>query len=197
MMKPQQIFAILILVLLPFHLFSQEEEIEFDWTFEVRIEQHGEIVPIKNHSVNLDAAPFAIIFVMSEPYGVLINGSFDKTSYKLAGDPDIGRYSIPGLKGTGMAERLENPNKEIMIKDSAPSYWFYDPGAGQHRFDKVTAEGSEIHCRREIERVFDLNTGDIIKTGELSKPLYLVMVAKNQNNPTPQYQRDYLQLKFK
>jgi len=107
---------------------------EKDPVFNVYVHQHDHEMEITDHTVTLDKESFVLVFRFSQPMGVLVNASFDSKTYDMAmKGEDLEK--LPGFEQTGMAEGLLNPDKEILLSDKAPCYWFYDNDE-EHRFNE-------------------------------------------------------------
>ncbi len=169
MKKIIRLAAILILFICFISMNVKEKD------FHVRIEQNGKVFESINGLVTLDKKEFNIVFEFSEPMGLLINGSFYEKTYKLASKGII-KSELPGFKNTGMAEGLLNPDKEILISDDSPNYWFYDDNE-KNRFNSIEEAGGNILCRRIIQNLYDVETKTTIKVEDVSKPLYLVFIS--------------------
>ncbi|MCU0428988.1 MAG: hypothetical protein MUF42_03370 [Cytophagaceae bacterium] len=146
--------------------------------FHVLIEQGGVIITPNNGEINLKKGEFNIVFELSEPMGVLVNGSFQETTYERAvkGKP---KSDLPGFENTGMAEGLLNPDKEIFISNDAPNYWFYDDKEN-NRFNSVEVVNEKLICKRIIQNFYEVETKKNIKVENVSKPLYLVFISYRQ-----------------
>jgi hypothetical protein len=144
--------------------------------FKVYIEQDGIRLPITNNEVSLNKKQFNIVFVFPKPNGIIISTSFNKTTYEkaLKNEP---LSKLPGFTESGMAEYLLNPDKEVMIDDTAPSYWYYDNDK-EHRFNKVVKSRDSLVCTREIKQLYILGGKEpvIMPIEQVNKPLYFVFV---------------------
>lgn len=143
--------------------------------FKIVIEQEGMRKDSLKVEIELKKKPFKIIIEISQPIGVLLNASFVSTTWDMAKNGKVLKY-MPGFQGTGMADELKNPNKDIMISDDSPNYWFFENNKS-HRFDEVIQEGNWLVCKREIESVFIVDTKSHIRIQDMQKPLYLVFVT--------------------
>jgi hypothetical protein len=169
-------------------------------SFKLAIEQNGENKEINNNTCKLDKLPFTIVISLSEPGNVLINASFKPLSFQLAKN-GIDINNIPCFEETGMAEfMVGNPDKEILVKNTAPSCWYYTDSL-KHRFDEVTVlSNGEICCKREINSIHVVNDRKNIPIQEIENDLYLVLCTyKWAEDYSKKYeiQRGYLKLEFK
>ena len=147
-------------------------------TFSVYFEQDGNKIDIINNEVKLKRALFSIILVFPQPMGLLINGSFNDSTYHFA-LKNLPMDQLPGFRETGMAEDNFNPKKEILIANNAPSYWYYD-SKKENRFDNVTEENSKLICEREIKTLDNVDTKKNSKVSDCKNPLYLVFISYAQ-----------------
>lgn len=148
--------------------------------FHVRVEQNGKIIKAKNRVITLDKEAFKFVFELSEPMGVLINTSFNETSYQQA-SKGMEMSELFGFENTGMAEAIFNPDKEILIANDAPSAWFYE-SEEMHRFDLVEKKKGQFWCTRIIENFFDVDADYTFPVAEIDKALYLVFIAYDQRD---------------
>jgi hypothetical protein len=164
--------------------------------FTFRILQDGIEVPLKKNTVTLSKKPFAIEFSLKSPMGILVSASFDGESYRLAKNKKIAK--IPGFRETGMAEGKFNQDKEIMISDEAPNYWFYDNDE-THRFDRVHVKKDSIICTRTIEKLYRVGQKLTIPLDKVPGDLYLVLLVKQRGkseDTDTELQRERLVIKW-
>jgi hypothetical protein len=147
--------------------------------FNIIVVQGGVTVPVVNSEITLSKSPFDIVINMPKPDGVLVNASTNKKSATLALKNKI-QVKLPGFKETGMAEALLNPDKEIILTETAPSFWFYD-NENEHRFNNVIKSDSGLKCIRSVENLYDRKTKNTIKICDVKKKLYLVFIYNKPN----------------
>lgn len=160
--------------------------------FHVIIEQDGKIIESNNGVVTLDKRPFTFVFEFNEPMGLLVNGSFEETTYKLATRGGK-RSKLPGFQNTGMAEGLLNPEKEILISNESPSYWFYDDSEN-HRFNSIETVDGKLLCRRIIENLYNVDAQTNIKVENVSKPLYVTFISYKESQ---EIKREWIKIEWK
>ena len=168
--------------------------------FKIYIEQNGIRQTITNNTVLLDKKSFNLVFVLHKPSAVLVNASFDKTTYERALKKEP-LSKLPGYEGTGMAEGLFNTDKELFIDDTAPSYWYYDNDK-EHRFNKVVKTKDSLVCTREIKQFYILEEKDniVLPVEKVSKPLYLVFddyVTDPKTYERTELQREIIKINWK
>lgn len=147
--------------------------------FNISIVQGGVKVPIINNEVLLSKSPFDIVIDMPKPDGVLLNASTNKKTATLA-LKNITQAKLPGFQETGMAEALLNSDKEIILAETAPSFWYYDNNH-EHRFNNVIKSDSGLKCIRTVENLYDRKTKNTIKISDVKKKLYLVFIYNKSN----------------
>lgn len=147
--------------------------------FSITFEQDGKAVEIINNEVKLNKKEFTIVFELSEPMGLLVNGSFDKQTYELALQ-NKPKTNLPGFEETGMAEGLLNADNDMMLSKSAPCYWFYDDEQ-QNRFNSVTKVESKYICKRNISSLFNIDNQKHIDIKKVNDPLYIVVMLTQYN----------------
>jgi hypothetical protein len=165
--------------------------------FTIRILQDGMEVPIKKNEVTLDKKPFVIEFSLVSPMGILVNASFDEQSFNISKNKKNGM--IPGFHETGMAEDVFNKQKEIMISDQAPNYWYYETDEF-NRFDKIEKKDGKIICTRTVEQLNRVAQSLTIPLEKVSAELYLVFLVTQRGKSEEadkELQRERLLIKWK
>lgn len=199
-MKTTLLFLLACTFLLSSNTFYKNHLNEKYSPFKVYIEQDGIRLPITNNEVSLDKKPFRIVFVFDKPNGILISTSFNKATYEMAikNEP---LAKLPGYQGTGMAEYLFNNDKEVLVDDSAPSYWFFD-NIKEHRFNTVKTSKDSLVCTREIKQfnIFDEKGNIILPIEKVSKALYFVFIdyiSDPQTYKKTELQREMIKINWK
>lgn len=119
--------SLLLLFITQISSWAQEGSIQ------VQVKQNGAIVPINNGVVHLKSNDFVFEVTSNNIESFLIGATFDKDIYRSAlGEADL---EVPWFESTAVADEMFNPNKELIVSDEAPSYWFYT-NASDHRFDR-------------------------------------------------------------
>lgn len=168
--------------------------------FSVTIEQFGKSIPVKNHEATIEKAPFTIVFYLRQPDAILVNTSFNPSSFYAAKN-GVQIEKIRGFRETGMAEYLFNSKRDIMISDEAPHYWFYD-NEKEHRFNEVTKKDGILICKRTVENIFFLHPDrEIVKVEDLRNKEKLFMVFmkakwKKDYSGYTEFQREFLKITF-
>ena len=144
-------------------------------TFLIYVEKDQEIIEEANDVISLEPDAFNFVFEFSRPMGVLVHASFDQKTLKLA-KKNKPFNKLPGFRQTGMADVMANPEKQVLLSEEAPNYWFYQSDS-EHRFDKVLRSGNRIRCIRTIERILDTDAQASIEVEELSRPLHFVFIS--------------------
>ena len=144
---------------------------------EVRVVQNGKEVRDGDElEFVLQRGPFDLVFEADSAFAILVNASFKPETFMgaLSGIPTM---DLPGFAETGMAETLFNADRDVIVADSAPSYWYYD-AKKDHRFNKVKKRRGRLICTRTIENLYFRETAI---SGALAnarhEPLYLVFVV--------------------
>ena len=166
--------------------------------FHVEVEQNGKLIEVINGEVTLEKEEFNLVFTLPEPMGLLLNSSFNKKTYKLAsaGKP---KSELPGFQTTGMAEGLLNEDKEIIISDDSPSYWFYTDEE-MNRFNSTEKVNGKLMCKRTIQNLWDVETKETTKISDVKKPLYIVFLSyKMAENKTDEIElkREWIKINWK
>lgn len=171
-----RLFKTLFLLSLAF-FFLSGKPVATDF-FSIRFLQDGKEIPLKGNTIELKKKPFTIEFTFPAPLGVFVNASFDEQSYKLAKKKK--NYSqIPGFISTGMAESELNKNKEILVCDKAPSYWYYE-SENVSRFDETIKDNGALICKRSVEQLYLVDKKETLSIDKVGKTLYLVFLVKER-----------------
>ena len=164
-----KIFTLFIGAILSISMMDSKDD------FHVTISQDGKEIEIVNHVVHLDKSEFAFVIDLSEPMGLLVNGSFIEHNYQMALNGDE-IDKLPGFSESGMAEYRNNVDTEMFIANDAPSYWHYSNDE-DNRFDKVEKSGGHIICTRTINNLYLLKDTSTPSIGEVEEPIYLVFIS--------------------
>ena len=133
------LYSIILLFFFIIGIFAQNNQYDFSefnnplTNFIIQIEQYDKLIPIINNTATLKKDEFIIIIIFKEPGAVLLNSSFNPTSYNQAINNEK-LDNILGFNQTGIAEYNFNPDNEIFINDITPSYWHFD-NLQNHRFN--------------------------------------------------------------
>lgn len=192
-MIPMRKIILLAITVIGFFLISSAIFKEQD--FHVKIEQDGKIIKPINNEVTLKKKEFALVFEFPEFMGVLISASFNDKTFKPA-SKNKPKIKLPGFANTGMAEGMLNSEKDIMIADDAPSFWFYEDDAN-HRFNEVIKERGNFTCKRIIQKYYIVADQTSIKVEESKDPLYLVFISyKVDGIKEVELKREYVKINW-
>lgn len=161
------------------------ELLEDEEFFAAAIYQNGELQPVRNGPIRLRRAPFAVVVVMNEPGGILLNASPIPNFYDGIRD---GR-SIPEILEEpelfmGMAEWFFNPDRELYVSAVAPHYLFFT-SFEQHRYDFVHLTPDAVVGHRTVSFLRDIDGEEgVVGVEEWRGPLYLSFYATNFDGAT-------------
>lgn len=166
-------FAISIILMAP--KCSGEEE-NADKSFKVTVNQSNIRKAIDQNKVNLKREPFDLIFHFPNPMGLVISATFDSVTYHQA---LAGKHldSLKGFGKYGMAEGYFNPDKEVLLDNKDPSYWYYENDA-KHRFNKdgISKVDTGLVCVRSIANFNLVDSSKIISVKEVQNSLYGIRI---------------------
>jgi len=164
--------------------------------FHVKIVQDGKEIKKICGSYRLKKKTFDLVFVFDNPMGLLINASFNKTTYKQAKKGEA-KNKLQGFQETGMAEGLQNTEKTVFISESAPNYWFYD-NEDKNRFNIIEKKKGKIICTRTIENLWNINKKEQIDLNDNKKKLYFVFISYvYENGEEREIKRESIKIKWK
>lgn len=165
------------------------------YDFKISIEQNNKEVLITNGVCRLKKQPFTIVIKLSEPNGVLVNASFQNTSFIKASEKRP-LEEIPGFSETGLADKKGNEDKDVMLAFDGPNYWYYS-NTTDHRFDEIKQENSWWVCKRQITNFYDIKTEKRTPVSKVIKDLYLVFLSSEYDFDLEKHieiKRDFLQI---
>jgi hypothetical protein len=176
--------------------FSQQVKVTF------KIIQNGAPVNPVNGEYELKKAPFAVEFTfdVNAVDGVFVNADFTDAVYK-TGDktplPDLQDIPYKVVK-----EENFNTNKQIAISSDSWSFWFYNKGTNEYRFDRAikTVDANTITVTRTVEQVYFPVKEKTLKMAEVAEPLYLFLLVTNpynQRGVVREFYRQKMKLNFK
>jgi len=164
------------------------------------IRQDGRSVALEGDQiVRLQKKPFDLVIGAHEDSGVMVHADIVPTTLEATrnGTPMDQLFS----PGGGMAEFHLNPNRELLIKDNAYHYWFFQDELS-HRYNRVFLDGSNILGTRTVEqfRFSFIDFDDIVVPVEdAGGPIYLSFFIAETNPDTYEwieFQRGYLTIEW-
>jgi len=121
----------------------------------VYVEQNGHKYLLNNQTVQLDKAPFTLIFEFLRPEkvsGIYINSSFTpEPYYMLLPSQEIPEFEY--LPQKVLSEYKFNPNKELKIHPEFFQYWGYNPHRNWNKFDRIEKRDGKIIAYRRVENL--------------------------------------------
>lgn len=141
-------------------------------SLEVKIIQNGVVVQPKNGVYHLKNSEFSFEFVSNAVEGFLVGATFDDDVYRSAlGKADL---EVSWFSNTGIADGYFNPDKEIMVYNDAPSYWYFT-NKKDHRFDKLSTSGTskKYVAKRTVANFKDLSVNKTISLKNFKKSLFV------------------------
>ena len=151
-------------------------------TVQVEVKQNGAIVPMQDGVVTLKSNEFVFEVTSNNVDGFLIGATFDNDIYRSAiGEADL---EVEWFNSTAIADEVFNPNKELIISDEVPTYWYYT-NAKDHRFDK-NPKGNAEHWvgNRTIKVLNNLSSYETIPLTKFKDSVYVYFYS-------PIYDVDY------
>jgi len=176
--------------------FAQQVKVSF------KIIQNGAPVNPVNGEYELKKAPFAVEFTfdVNTVDGVFVNADFTDAVYK-TGD----KASLPDLQDIPykvVKEENFNTNKQIAISSDSWSFWFYNKGTNEYRFDRdiKTVDANTVTATRTVEQIYFPVKEKTLKVAEITEPLYLFLLVTNpynQRGVVREFYRQKMKLNFK
>jgi len=167
-----------------------------------KIIQNGAAVNPVNGEYELKKAPFSVEFTfdVNSYDGVFVYADFTDAIYKI-GD----KASLPDLQDIPykvVKEENFNTNKQIAISSDSWSFWFYNKGTNEYRFDRAvkTVDANTVTVTRTVEQVYFPVKEKTLKMAEIAEPLYLFLLVTNpynQRGVVREFYRQKMKLNFK
>lgn len=170
-----------ISLILLFCLFSI---VSFPQSLKVSIIQDGKIVERKDNIYQLKKAPFQFKFEATDLEGFLLGVTIDGGLYEEA--VDFSNKELAWFENTGMAEELYNAEKDLLVTDYSPSYWYYTD-KDDHRFDRdPKGTPKKWTAIRTIKQLYDVMGAEAVdfKNIQGNASIFLLMYD-------PVYNDDY------
>lgn len=164
--------------------FSLVSIITFAQSLKVVIRQDGKIVERKENIYQLKKAPFQFEFEATNLEGFSLGVTTDGGLYEEA--VDFSNKELSWFENTGMAEELYNKEKELLVMDHSPSYWYYID-KNDHRFDRdPKGAPNKWIASRTIKQLYDVMAAEAVdfKNIEGNASIFLLMYI-------PVYNDDY------
>lgn len=142
--------------------------------FKAYIVQDGKQLPINYHVVDVKRKPFQIVVDMPDKEGVFVNVSFSKNTYKNA-LKNVPFKDLNGFSESAIYEVWKNPNNELLVSNTKPSFWFIESRLN-HRFSDYEWVNNRYICTRQVNAIYDVNLHKEVDFRDLSTPMYLTFI---------------------
>lgn len=174
-------FAILLLCTASQFAYAQIKDLK------VKVFQFQKEVKAVNSVYELKPAEFILHFDAENTSDFLIGATFDDDLFRSAkGEADL---EVAWYQNTGMAEDKFNSDKQILVSNEAPSFWYYET-KNDHRFDKKpSGNKNKWSATRSINTIYDLNIDKEINIKHFRKSLFLIFY-NNKNNSDNIYEEN-------
>ncbi len=166
--------------------------------FNIEFYQDGHKIDIIDNTLNLSKKEFDIQFELNQPMGILVATSYNKDAFDRARE-GLSLDQIPIFESTGMAEEQNNKNKEILMSDESPSYWYYDNDE-ENRFNRINKIEGKIIATRTITNINEVEKEITKKIEEINTPLYMIFTTYKYNKDFSkkiEFQRFFVKIVFK
>lgn len=166
--------------------------------FNIEFYQDGHKIDIIDNTLNLSKKEFDIQFELNQPMGILVATSYNKDAFDRARE-GLSLDQIPIFESTGMAEEQNNKNKEILMSDESPSYWYYDNDE-ENRFNRINKIEGKIIATRTITNINEVEKEITKKIEEINNPLYMIFTTYKYNKDFSkkiEFQRFFVKIVFK
>ena len=149
--------------------------------FLIAFEQDGTILPIENHQVNLQRAPFDILVYFATADSLFIHASTERKTFDLtAGGSPVSE--LPGFTEGEIQENLFNSEKTLNLSENSPSFWKYTSET-EHNFTSIKNEKNVFVCRRIITSLTEQGKENKVTPIEKISPgtIFLSMIKMEWN----------------
>ncbi|AQX06020.1 hypothetical protein KRE40_06050 [Elizabethkingia meningoseptica] len=161
-------------------LFSLLGLMTFAQSLKVVVKQNGKVIEPVDNIYELKKSTFQFEVTSTNLEGFLIGATTDENIYNAA--VDTYNPEVPWFQNTGMAEELYNKDKELLLMDTAPSYWYFTD-AKDHRFDK-NPKGNlkKWTATRTITKFYDVMVAQPVDLKDFEGSTYVLMYEPVYNN---------------
>lgn len=130
------------------------------------VEQDGALLPSVDHAVHAGRRPFTIVVrilggskaaLLGGPeVGVYVNASFDPHTYDVLASGGPAPTADGEAYGGGSAMAEASPIEPTLFLTSDASHYWYWNSDTDGRCARITREGDDLLCRRDIEKLYDV-----------------------------------------
>ena len=176
-MKSKLVLALMIFVGLSMTLHATE-----DPKFEISFVQNGQTIKPVHGVIKLKKQPFAVQVDMTKKMHLMVAASQKSKVYKTAmKNEHIHEMSIFAEKG--MVEGKFNPEKNILLSDKQPNYWYFSTEKS-NRFDKTVVDeySTKVTCTRTVTHFTVYDSKEEIDVSEIVREVYLVFITTKVGN---------------
>ncbi|MFW5683809.1 MAG: hypothetical protein ACOC1I_03070 [Spirochaetota bacterium] len=166
--------------------------------FAAAIVSNRTLYPVRNREITIPAEPFAIVVVMHEPDGLLVNASATPEFY----EGIRSRRTLPEILDEpamfmGMAEYLFNEEQTLYVSSTFPHYVFFN-AFDEHRYDFVHLTPDRVIGYRTVRYLLPIDNDSVTASvAEWDRPLYLSFYyTLFENGERVELQRATIKLTF-
>ena len=161
----------------------------------LKIVQNGAAIAPVNGEYELKKAPFAVEFTfdVNAVDGVFVNADFTDGVYKIGDKAPLA--DLQDIPFKIVKEDNFNPNKQIAINSDTWSFWFYNKGTNEYRWDRdiKTVDANTVTATRTIDQVYFPVKEKTVKMADVGEPLYLFFLVTNPYNQRGVVREQYRQ----
>lgn len=131
-------------------------------------------------NLTLKKKPFKFQVYMKNMEGVYVFASIRDSVYRFTETGPIRDFIyLPLLE---LREDRFNSYRELNISETGWSYWFYNPKAEWHPFQRDIhfIDSSSMVCTKMVKQLYDVADTKIIRVKDIKGPLYLFFIAVSE-----------------
>lgn len=161
----------------------------------LKIIQNGAPVSPVNGEYELKKAPFSVEFTfdVNNVDGVFVYADFADGIYKIGDKAPLA--DLQDIPFKIVKEDNFNPNKQIAINSDTWSFWYYNKGTNEYRWDRdiKSVDANTVTATRTIEQVYFPVKEKSVNMTEVGEPLYLFFLVTNPYNQRGVVREQYRQ----
>ena len=162
--------------------------------FMAYVVQDGVRLPIDEHVVKVKKAPFEIVLDLPNKQGVFVHVSYNKTTFNRAlRNEDL--TNLPGFEKTAIFELWNNPDKNLLLADNQPMYWFIE-SKSKARFSSYEIINDRHICERKVSNIYDVDTHERRDLSTMSSPVYVTFLKFDEQGKNYRY-KEVMRHEFK
>ena len=123
--------------------------------FSAYIVQDGKRLSTYHQVVKVKRKPFEIVVDMPDKEGVFVSIAFNRKTYNKALENGVWQ-DLLGFKNPALPELWGNPEKELLVSDFSPYYWYIESRL-KNKFSGYDKINNRYVCSRTVDVLYDVD----------------------------------------